>query len=116
MQDKEVGDGTTSVVIIAAELLKVRPRACTWQHTVLYGGVQTCLCVCACVCMCLYVCVCLCVYLCLCACSVVVCVPTCLTLRFCVYPSMRVYGATVSMGQCVCSVHACIAVFLCVCF
>lgn len=26
LQDKEVGDGTTTVVILAAELLKARPR------------------------------------------------------------------------------------------
>ena len=29
LQDQEVGDGTTSVVIIAAELLRVR---CCWRH------------------------------------------------------------------------------------
>lgn len=30
LQDREVGDGTTSVVIVAAELLKVRiPGSCT---------------------------------------------------------------------------------------
>ena len=34
LQDREVGDGTTSVVIVAAELLKVTPL-CTALHSLI---------------------------------------------------------------------------------
>lgn len=51
LQDQEVGDGTTSVVIIAAELLKVRAfaqlRCCCKRNTISLSTMSVCLCCCS---------------------------------------------------------------------
>lgn len=42
LQDKEVGDGTTSVVIVAAELLKVTVAICSWVQLSLWVVLVIC--------------------------------------------------------------------------